>query len=78
MPLQTFQQTLVSNIIGPTLVYQTFYRFLMKSEKPVVVNLSSGAGSVGMDLGAVAGAYCVSKAGLNMLVRDEFLYSLPG
>jgi NAD(P)-dependent dehydrogenase (short-subunit alcohol dehydrogenase family) len=52
--LATFQKTLVSNILGPTLVYQTFYRFLMKSERPVVANISSGAGSIGMDLGASA------------------------
>ena len=67
----TFQKTLVSNVIGPTLVYQTFQRFLMKSARPVVVNMSSGAGSIGMDLGASAGAYSVSKTALNMLVRSR-------
>jgi NAD(P)-dependent dehydrogenase (short-subunit alcohol dehydrogenase family) len=67
--LATFQKTLVSNVIGPTLVYQTFQRFLMKSARPVVANMSSGAGSIGMDLGPSAGAYSVSKTALNMLVR---------
>ncbi|CCA67370.1 related to ketoreductase [Serendipita indica DSM 11827] len=52
---------------GPTMVYQTFYKFLMKSERPVVVNISSGAASIAMDLGPSAGAYSVSKAALNML-----------
>jgi NAD(P)-dependent dehydrogenase (short-subunit alcohol dehydrogenase family) len=69
--LATFQKTLVSNVIGPTLVYQTFQRFLMKSARPVVANMSSGAGSIGMDLGASAGAYSVSKTALNMLVSSR-------
>ncbi|PVF96976.1 NAD(P)-binding protein [Serendipita vermifera] len=67
VPLALFQKTLVSNVLGPTLVYQTFQRFLMRSERPVVANISSGAGSIGMDLGPSAGAYSVSKAALNML-----------
>ncbi|KAG8761376.1 Acetoacetyl-CoA reductase [Serendipita sp. 396] len=65
--LPLFERTLVSNVVGPTLVYQTFHRFLMKSDRPVVANISSGAGSIGMDLGPSAGAYSVSKAALNML-----------
>ncbi|CAG7849015.1 SubName: Full=Related to ketoreductase {ECO:0000313/EMBL:CCA67370.1} [Serendipita indica DSM 11827] len=65
--LPAFQRTLVSNVVGPTMVYQTFYKFLMKSERPVVVNISSGAASIAMDLGPSAGAYSVSKAALNML-----------
>lgn len=67
MPFAAFQRTLLSNVIGPTLVYQHFHRFLMKSPRPVVANISSGAGSIGMDLGASAGAYSVSKSALNML-----------
>ncbi|KAG8807426.1 hypothetical protein FRC17_004465, partial [Serendipita sp. 399] len=67
VPLPVFQRTLVSNVVGPTLVYQSFYRFLMKSDRPVMVNISGGAGSIGMDLGPSAGAYSVSKAALNML-----------
>ncbi len=68
--LASFQRTLLSNVIGPTLVYQSFHKFLMKSPRPVVANMSSGAGSIGMDLGASAGAYSVSKCALNMLVSS--------
>ena len=55
------------------MIYQVFKRFLDKSDKPVVVNISSGAGSMGMDLGASAPAYAISKAALNMMVG--YLYS---
>ena len=56
------------------MVYQVFKRFLDKSDKPIVVNLSSGAGSMGMDLGANAPAYAVSKAALNMMVRYSYIW----
>ena len=64
-----FTYAFAANVVGPVMVYQVFKRFLDKSDKPVVVNLSSGAGSMGMDLGANAPAYAVSKAALNMMVR---------
>lgn len=66
-----FQKVFSTNVIGPVNVYKGFLKFLMKSDKPVVINMSSAAGSVGMDLGAIAPAYCVSKAALNMLVSKN-------
>ena len=43
------------------MVYQVFKRFLDESDKPILVNFSGGAGSMGMDLGANAPAYAVSN-----------------
>jgi NAD(P)-dependent dehydrogenase (short-subunit alcohol dehydrogenase family) len=57
------------------MIYQVFKRFLDKSDRPVIVNISSGAGSMGMDLGASAPAYAVSKAALNMMV--SYLHIRP-
>jgi len=65
----TFTYTFAANVVGPVMIYQVFKRFLDKSDKPVVVNLSSAAGSMGMDLGASAPVYAISKAALNMMVR---------
>lgn len=58
------------------MIYQVFKRFLDKSDKPVVVNLSSAAGSMGMDLGASAPVYAISKAALNMMVKCPYNWSL--
>lgn len=69
----TFTYAFAANVVGPVMVYQVFKRFLDKSDKPIVVNISSGAGSMGMDLGATAAAYAVSKAALNMMVRHPYL-----
>jgi len=63
----TLTYTFSANVVGPVMVYQVFKRFLDKSERPVVVNISSGAGSIGMDLGPSASAYSISKAALNMM-----------
>ena len=73
MDANTFTYAFAANVVGPVMVYQVFKRFLDKSDKPVVVNISSGAGSMGMDLGATAAAYAVSKAALNMMVRHPYL-----
>ena len=56
------------------MVYQVFKRFLYKSDKPILVNFSGGAGSMGMDLGANAPAYAVSKVALNMMVRYYYIW----
>lgn len=55
------------NIVGPALVTQAFLPLLSRSQKPVVVNLTSRRGLPGprVPLGNVG--YSISKAGLNML-----------
>jgi len=63
----TLIYTFSSNVVGPVMIYQAFKRFLDKSEKPVVVNITSAAGSMGMDLGPTAPAYAISKAAMNMM-----------
>lgn len=75
MEANIFTYAFAANVVGPVMVYQVFKRFLDKSDKPIVVNISSGAGSMGMDLGAMAPAYATSKAALNMMVR--YPYNLP-
>jgi NAD(P)-dependent dehydrogenase (short-subunit alcohol dehydrogenase family) len=62
-----------TNVFGPVRVLHAFLPLLERSERPVVVNVSSGLGSIAMaadpgsPLAAFAMVYSSSKAALNML-----------
>lgn len=60
-----------SNVAGPATLAQVYLPYLEKSKRKVIVNMSSGLGSVGLDCGSKCSIYSVSKAALNMLVRSE-------
>ncbi|EFM11174.1 short-chain dehydrogenase/reductase SDR [Paenibacillus curdlanolyticus YK9] len=54
------------NTLGPLRVTQAFGKLLLRSQRPIVANISSEAGSVGIcDRDGWYG-YCMSKAALNM------------
>jgi len=57
------------NVVGPVLVTQALQPLLAAARRSVVVNLSSGMGSIGSTTAAMDYAYCTSKAGLNMMTR---------
>lgn len=63
------------NVLGPALVYQAFLPALERSKRPegpVVVNTSSGLGSIGLDIyEAKITSYSISKSGLQMLTYKE-------
>ena len=64
----TFTGVTAVNVTGPMVVTREALGLLQAGNQPVVVNVSSQLGS--MDFASGAGndtAYCVSKAGLNML-----------
>lgn len=62
-----------TNVFGPVRVLHAFLPLLQKSGQPVVVNVSSGLGSIaaaagpGSQVGAFAMVYSSSKAALDML-----------
>ena len=60
-----------TNVIGVVRVFHAFLPALLRSANPVVVNVSSGLGSIDRALGRGPGrmpvAYGSSKAALNML-----------
>jgi NAD(P)-dependent dehydrogenase (short-subunit alcohol dehydrogenase family) len=62
-----------TNVFGPVRVLHAFLPLLQKSAQPVVVNVSSGLGSIaaaagpGSPVGAFAMVYSSSKAALDML-----------
>jgi NAD(P)-dependent dehydrogenase (short-subunit alcohol dehydrogenase family) len=71
-----------TNVFGPVRVLHTFLPILQKSERPVVVNVSSGLGSVAIAAdpdspwAAFAMVYASSKAALNMLTV-KYAAALP-
>jgi len=66
----SFTQIMTTNVLGALLVLQNFTPMLERSPNPVVVNISSTAGSMGSRSAFPvpnAASYSMSKAALNML-----------
>jgi NAD(P)-dependent dehydrogenase (short-subunit alcohol dehydrogenase family) len=75
---------LATNVLGVIRVTQAFVPVLERSEKPLVVNVSSGMGSLGvttdpsrLESTLVSLGYPTSKAALNMLT-SQYAKALPG
>jgi NAD(P)-dependent dehydrogenase (short-subunit alcohol dehydrogenase family) len=73
-----------TNVFGPVRVLRAFLPLLEKSAAPVVVNVSSGLGSLGLAAdpdgpwsGFIFPVYSSSKAALNMLTV-QYAAALPG
>jgi len=64
-------QTFSCNLAAPALMAQVYLPLIEKSRRKVIVNVSSGLGSIGLDRGPVYASYSVSKAGLNMLTYKQ-------
>ena len=72
LELETFQQTLITNTIGPYLVIKAFLPFLKKDSR--IINISSDSGSL-YRMGSKTPAYSISKTALNAITR-QFASSL--
>lgn len=66
--LDTVQQAIDTNTLGPWRMCQAFVPLLRHSQHGRIVNVSSGAGSLA-SMGSSTPAYSVSKAALNALTR---------
>jgi len=71
-----FETTLRTNTLGPLLVSQAFVPLLKKSERPRIVNVSSGGGQLADGADGWAPAYCTSKTALNG-VTSQLAAALP-
>jgi len=58
-----------TNVLGAARVIRAFYAMLARSERPRILNVSSGLGSVSTKDDHGYYAYSISKAALNMLTR---------
>ncbi|OCH85486.1 NAD(P)-binding protein [Obba rivulosa] len=66
-----FESTLKSNVIGPALLGQVLLPYLLKGQSKVIVNFSSGLGSIGLDYGGQNATYSISKTAVNMLTYKQ-------
>lgn len=66
--LETVQEAIATNTLGPWRMTQAFVPLLRRSQQSRIVNVSSGAGSL-TSMGGGTPAYSVSKAALNALTR---------
>jgi NAD(P)-dependent dehydrogenase (short-subunit alcohol dehydrogenase family) len=67
--LELFRQTFDTNTLGAVWVIRAFYPMLIQSERPRILNVSSGLGSVSTKDDHGYYAYSISKAALNVLTR---------
>jgi NAD(P)-dependent dehydrogenase (short-subunit alcohol dehydrogenase family) len=67
--LELFRQAFDTNTLAAARVIRAFYPMLAKSERPRILNVSSGLGSVSTKDDHDYYAYSISKAALNMLTR---------
>ena len=72
-----FERTLRTNTLGALLVSQAFAPFLRRSDKPRIVNVSSGGGQLTDGADGWAPGYCISKTALNG-VTVQLAAALPG
>ncbi len=66
--LETVQQAIDTNTLGPWRMCKAFLPLLRRSQQGRIVNVSSGAGSIA-SMGDSTPAYSVSKAALNAFTR---------
>lgn len=66
--LQTWRETLNTNLIGPLMIIQALVPLMKKHRYGRIVNLSSGQGQLA-EMGPGTPAYRVSKTALNALTR---------
>ncbi len=67
--------TFRTNLFGPILVVKIFSALLKKGSR--IINVSSGGGALSDPVEGWAPAYCISKAALNMLTKQQ-AYFLSG
>ncbi len=68
--LDLFSKAFDTNVLGQVRVIRAFYSMLIESERPRIVNVSSGLGSISDREGYDHYPYASSKAALNMLTRS--------
>ena len=67
LTVDTMDRVFRTNVFGPALLTKALLPLLRRGTRKVVVNVSSGLGSIAQAAGGFSYAYCTSKAALNML-----------
>jgi len=66
-----FLEVLQINVGAPALLAQLYFPYLEKGTRKVIVNMTSGLASIGLDCGPKCTSYSVSKTALNMLTYKQ-------
>ena len=64
--------TMMLNVAGPGHLAEVLLPLLEKGRQRVIMNMSTGLASIGLNYGAKCATYSISKVALNMLVRGPF------
>ncbi len=67
---EQIMQVLRVNVVAPVLVASAFTDLLKAGDRPRLINISSGAGSMTFRKSGGSYAYSTSKAGVNMMTRN--------
>jgi len=72
---EAFIEDMKGNVLGPALIAQAFLSLLERSsalsKPPVVLNMSSGLGSIGLNYGLKDAVYSMTKSAINMLTYKQ-------
>lgn len=66
-----FLEVLQTNVAAPALIAQLYHTHLERGFRKVIVNMTSGLASIGLDCGPKCTSYSVSKTALNMLTYKQ-------
>jgi NAD(P)-dependent dehydrogenase (short-subunit alcohol dehydrogenase family) len=77
LPLEHFRAAFETNVLGCVRVIRAFLASLRRGNRPRILNVSSGLGSISGKDDASYYAYATSKAALNMLTRSIAFELLP-
>ncbi|KAG6372792.1 hypothetical protein JVT61DRAFT_7194 [Boletus reticuloceps] len=64
-------ETIVTNVTGPALISQYLLSAIEKSNRKVIMNMTSGLASIASDHGPKCASYSISKAAINMLTYKQ-------
>ncbi|VDB97663.1 unnamed protein product [Peniophora sp. CBMAI 1063] len=72
MSAEDMTRSFAVNVVGPALLAQAFEPLLERpGARGVIMNMSSGLGSIGLDCGPKCPSYSITKAALNMLAYKQ-------
>lgn len=71
MTMSGLMNSLQANVAGPALISQVYLPYLEKSKRKVIVNMTSGLSSIGLDCGKKNASYSIAKTALNMLTYKQ-------
>jgi NAD(P)-dependent dehydrogenase (short-subunit alcohol dehydrogenase family) len=75
MSSDVLTRTFQVNVVGPALIAQAYLPYLEKpGVRGVILNMTSGLASIGLDIGDKCPSYSISKIALNMLVRSDLAW----